>query len=335
MPFVASLAAFRAPVPSERLEAGVVALLFAVGVLLTPWEALAGFTFYDFHVYVENFQPDQESLREMHDLRSPLEFFTYEILWDEFVRLLVRIAGDPYLVMKAISGFVLWVNAYLLYRRYGYLLPTLMMLNPLFLDFALSQLRLAFAISLLLIALSMRSRVLPLCLVAAALFIHTSTPLFIGLFLVAKYVERHGQEWQLHRILAIAGVVCAALIFLLAFGREALLLVMEDRRASVYSDPDSSSSLMYVSFWFGLLAMQCLAGREYLRRPDNLYAAMILFLFVGLTMLGTYGSRFAAAAYPVVVAATLNLPAENRNVVLPTFLAFQIIQLLYWFGIIY
>lgn len=321
--------------PARRLEAGVLALVFAVGVLLLPWEAWQGFAFVDLEVYLETFQPTHESMRDIYELDSILDFISYEILWDDFVRVLVRITGDPRLALSLISAFVLWINACVLYRRYGYILPTVMLLSPLFIDFALSQLRLAFAISLLLAALNIRARAPALALVICAPFIHTSTPLFVGLFGLVKYVERRGQEWSWQRIVFIAGGICLVLIVGLSFGRDALLIAMGDRRANVYADSYNSSSLMYVSFWAGLLFMQLVAGRDYLRRPDNLYAAMSLMLFVGLTLTGTYGSRFGAAAFPLVIAATLNLPPENRNIVLPVFIVFQLVQFLYWFGFVY
>src|SRR5690606_2353309 len=94
-----------------------------------------------------------------------------------------------------------------------------------------------------------------------------------------------------------------------------------------------ADSILYTSFWMGMATMQFFAGRDYLLRPDNLYGMMILILFSGLTMLNTYGSRFVAAAVPLIVASALYLPPESRNVVLPVFLLFEIVQFLYWFGI--
>src|SRR5690606_2458326 len=131
-------------------------------------------------------------------------------------------------------------------------------------DFALSQLRLAFAIALLLIALGTRYRLLRALLVIAALFIHSSIPIFIGLFVVVKYVERHGQEWPYHRLAILAGLVCSSLVFAIVFGLDAILLALGDRRAFLYSETFGSDSILYTSFWMGMAFMQFLAGRDYL-----------------------------------------------------------------------
>jgi len=332
---ISSRAQYRTAISPEQFATGFMALLFALAVLSIPWESFGGSHYIDFRVYLETFQPGSISKWEMYAPESIVEIFTREVVWDEFVRFLVRITGDPFLVLKAISAFVLWVSAYLLYRRYGFLLPTLLLLNPLFLTFALSQLRLAFAVAILLVALGVRFRIASWGLVLAAVFVHSAVPIFIGLFLVVKYIERYGEAWPLHRLLIVAGGTCLVLIVILGFGRESLLLALGDRRAAVYADSKGSSSLAYVAFWIGVLAMQVIAGREYLKKPDNLYAAMNLVLFVGLAVVGTYGSRFAAAAFPIIVASILNLPSENRNIVLPMLFCFQAVQFLYWFALVY
>lgn len=316
-----------------QLTAALAAGVFALVIPFVPWESFGVFPYADFMVYLEIFALGSQSIQEMYHPGTIIEFYSHEVVWDEFVRFIVRIVDDPFIALKLVSIFVLWVNAYILYRRYGYLLPTLLLVNPLFLGFALSQLRLAFAITLLVLALNARRRAVQGAFVLASFFIHSSVPIFIGLFVVVKCVERFGQDWSLHRLLALVGVVCGGLIFVLVFGRDALLMAMDDRRAFLYADAYGSTSFLYASFWVGMIAMQVAAGREYLRRPDNLYSIMILALFVGMTLLQTYGTRFVAAAFPVVVASALNLPPENRIVVLPAFLLFQIVQFLYWFGI--
>jgi len=335
VPLISSGMPYRNTISPEQFATGFVALLFALAVLLMPWESFGGNHYADFRVYLEMFQPGSISQWEMYAPESLVEFFTREIAWDEFVRFLVRIIGDPFWALKAISAFILWVNAYLLYRRYGFLLPTLLLLNPLFLTFALSQLRLAFAIAILFVALNIRVRAVSWGLVLTTLFVHSAVPIFIGLFLVVKYVERYGKDWPFHRLLIVTGGCCVGLILILGFGREALLLALNDRRAVVYAGSYGSSSIMYVAFWIGVLVMQVTAGRDYLTRPDNLYAAMSLVLFIGLTMVGTYSSRFAAAAFPLIVASILNLPSENRNIVLPMLLCYQAVLYLYWFALVY
>lgn len=316
----------------KQLEAAGLALLFAVCVVSVPWEALLGAPHEDFWVYVLTFEPSEETAREIYQPTGLLQYFTHEILWHDLVNALVAVTRDPVAALQLVSLFVLFVSAFVLYRRYGYLLPTLFLLNELFLTFALSQLRLALAVSLLLVAVESRSRLLRWGLLLAATFIHSSIPVFAGLYLVVKWVERRGERITMNQLLAVVAVVVAALAFMLAFGREALLLSAGDRRAQVYESMPAQS-LVYASFWFLFVGMQIASGRDYLRRPDNLYALLLVCLFIALTLLGTFGARFIAAGFVLIIAAALNMSAQNRNVLIPAFLCYQILQYYYWFDL--
>ena len=313
-------------------EAGVLALLFALFVLAVPWESLLGGPHEDFWVYVLTFEPSEETAREIYQPSGLLQYFSNEILWHDLVNALVVITGDPVPALRLVSLFVLFVNAFVLYRRYGYLLPTVFLLNEIFLTFALSQLRLAFAISLLIVAIESRSRLLQWLLVVAALFIHSSVPIFVGLYATVKWVESRQGRISQQQILAIAGIVVLVLAAFLALGRESLLSSLGDRRAAVYESMPAQS-LVYASFWIVLLGAMVMSGRDYLRRPDNLYALMLVGLFVALTLLGTFGVRFLAAGYVLIVVAMLSMSQQNRNFVVPAFLCYQILQYYYWFGL--
>ena len=314
-----------------RLLSGVIAMLFAIAILLVPWEEIRGMRFVDFDVYLMIFQPDAMTVREIYEPQTLIDYFTREVLWDELVRLLVGVLGSTFFALKVISAFVLFTSAFMLYQRYGVLLPSIFLLNPLFLDFALSQLRLSFATTLLILAFGFRAPAVKVALLVIACFIHSAMPILIGVYATARIVELRGRNWTMGRVLAVAGGVCAIFAFVLVFGRDALLLAIGDRRAFLYADSYNSTSLAYASFWIGLLAIQLASGAGYLKVTENLFAVMILAMFVALTILNTYGSRFVAAGFPLIVASTLNLLPPYRWVVLPTFLVFQTVQFFYWF----
>lgn len=314
------------PDPKD-IEAAGLAVLFAICVLAIPFEYLRGAPFVDFNVYVEKFS--SAGVRDVYDPRGVIDYFRYEVFWDDSVRILVNIVGTPESALRLISGFVLATNAFLLFRRYGYFLPTILLFNPVFLDLALSQLRIAFAISLVLIAFESRSRNLQWLAALVATFVHSSIPIFVGVFLVSRFVENRASQWSTAQILLTAGALLALLVGALVVGRDAALAAIEDRRAYLYESVSGSSKLFLV-FWGCFLVMQLMAGVQYLKRADNFCSLIMVGMFVALTVLGTYGSRFLAASFCLVIASVLNFDRRNRNAIVPALIMFQIVSLMYW-----
>ena len=311
-------------------QAAGLALLFAIGVLAVPFERLRG-PFADYEVYLATFQW-QPSVRDLYDPHGLIEYFRNEIAWDEFVRLLAAGVGGPQMALTLISAFILTVNAFVLFRRFGYMLPAVLLVNPVFLDLALSQLRLGFAIALLLVALETRSRWCQAGLVIVTAFMHSSIPIFVGIFVAARLVQANAARWRLLTIFAFAALILVVLVGVLAFGRDAVLESMDDRRAHLY-DSISGSSKLFLVLWGPYFLAQAMAGKQYLAKADNFYAFIIVGVFVAMTLVGTYGSRFLAGAYCVVVASALNFDERNRNVVIPAVLLFQLVSTIYWFGL--
>jgi hypothetical protein len=321
------------PLTDWREPAAVVhALLFTAFVLAMPWDTLAIGVYLDFEVYAEILHPAAETIRELYGPFGPLDLFTREVAWNDLMTALIALAGSPETALRWVSAFVLTVHAWVLFRRFSALSCWLLLLNPLFLVFGLSQLRLAFATALLLLALE-SGRWLPrVVLVGFALFVHTSVPMFLVMFAVVRWVERQGDRIGWFRLLAVAGGTVMVFALALSSARDIVLSALGDRRAFTY-DTVNPESLRVVVFWIGFLAVQLAAGLAYLRRPDNLYAFMLVALFVALTLLSTYGSRFVAAGYVVVMASMLNLRHDWRQVVVPVYLAYQLLQAWYWFGL--
>lgn len=318
--------------PDWREPAAVVhALLFTALVLALPWDTLAIGVYLDFEVYAEILHPAAESIRELYGPFGPLDLFTREVAWNDLMTALIGLSGSPETALRWVSAFVLAVHAWVLFRRFPALPCWLLLFNPLFLVFGLSQLRLALATALLLLAVE-SGRWLPrIVLVGFALFVHTSVPMFLVMFAVVRWVERQGDRIGWGRLLAAAGGTVVLFALVLSSARDVVLSALGDRRAFTY-DTVNPESLRVIVFWVGFLAVQLAGGLAYLRRPDNLYAFMLVALFVLLTLLSTYGSRFVAAGYVVVMASMLNLRADWRQVVVPVYLAYQLLQGWYWFG---
>jgi hypothetical protein len=307
------------------------AFLFTAVVLALPWDTLAIGVYEDFDVYALLLHPAAETAREMYGPFGPIDYFTREILWADGMAALGRLFGDSVPALLCVSAFVLFTHSLVLFRRYPALLCWILLFNPLFLVFGLAQLRLAFATALLLIALEWGRRLPQLLLVVAAMFVHSAVPLFLAMFAVVRWVEHRGDRIRWPELLALAGGSMLVFVVMLSSGRDVVLGALGDRRAGTY-DAISPESLRVVIFWGGFLAVQLASGLDYLRRPDNLFAFQLVGLFVGLTLLSTYGSRFVAAGFVVVAAAAMNLRGGWRIALLGTFIAYQIVQYWYWMG---
>ncbi|MXS84838.1 hypothetical protein ABO04_02635 [Nitrosomonas sp. HPC101] len=316
----------------------IAVLGFAMVVVAIPWEEIFrtvnGYGFIDKGVYSDYFL-NQTSVLDYKEFSGVLSYVSNEFLWHYAIGWLVSNTGiliDH--VFLAISCITLLVFGLLLAKWLGiYALPLLV--NPLVIDFAFSQYRLALAISILGAAYLLygRYRAVPIALVLASLFIHSGTTLFILIYAAVWVANWLSVRFQ-------AG--CSAVFFMLfAVGafislligplREALLSAIGDRRAEYH---DMSSSLLYSLFWIALLIPFYL-NRRYLVTLDYARYALVIvsIVFVNVFHSG-YSTRFLAAAFPCLISTILSLHSAIKIMVTVLFIAYAMLQWLYWLRIL-
>ena len=302
---------------------------FALLMISIPWEKLRGRVFEDKEVYLEKFLY-LESVLEDRGISNFREFFFNEALWDLIVRGGVAIFGIPVSVLLGYITFLcLFVFARFLICRHGWL-SVIFLLNPMVVDFAFSQLRMAFAVSIVLFAFTLRRRAWLVLAVALACFIHTAILLLVVMYVItvktSDWLRRKRFPAIFMGLLPVATGICVAL--LIGPFREGLLSSFEDRRAEYEL---AGASLLYASFWIGLLAVLPLQKQKFLENGVHLLAIASISTFVSATFLGVFGARFISATYPLIISSMLSLGWRTRQIVVLVFFFYTAIQWYYWF----
>jgi len=316
----------------------IAVLGFVTVVVAVPWEeifrAINGYGFIDKGVYSDYFL-NRTNILDYKEFNSILSYVSNEFLWHYAIGWLINNTGiliDH--VFLAISFITLLIFGLLLAKWQGiYALPLL--LNPLVIDFAFSQYRLALAISILsaVYLLHERYRAISVALVLTSLFIHSGTTLFILIYAAIWLVQWLSVRFRIGRsavfvILFATGGVISLLIGPL---REMILSAIGDRRAEYH---DMSSSFLYSLFWIALLipfylSRRYLVGLDYAR-----YALVIVSIVFVNVFHGGYSTRFLAAAFPCIVSGILSLQGVMKASVVILFIAYAAFQWLYWFRLL-
>jgi hypothetical protein len=310
------------------VQAVLVSIVFALCFMYVPWEGLRGEEFYDRRVYLDNFFHSLPLLEEK-EISGLKAFLVNEVLWDVLVRGLMEGFDLPAeAVFSGIGLLCLFCFAYFLARKHGPL-AMLLLINPLVVDFAMSQLRMALAVSIVLLALFSGRRLLIAAAVIAACFIHTSIVLFMVMYLVAvrtgKWVRKADLPAPTFGYIAMAGGLLVAL--LIGPLREAVLTSMNDRRAEYEM---AAASVSYASFWIVLLAAVPFQGKAFYRDNMNVLAVTCLSTFVFATFLGVFAARFISATMPALLSAMLTMDRPVRELAVLAYLLFLVLQWTYW-----
>ncbi|OBP15338.1 hypothetical protein A5320_08215 [Rheinheimera sp. SA_1] len=306
----------------------VAAFIFATAFLLIDWEALQGIRFEDRGIYFYMFQgkPDVE----VDFSKETFFFFLFnEQLWNKGVRWLNTSVG---LSLNEIFGAVTFLTAfsysYFIASRVG-LLGIIFLINPIFVDLACSQLRMAAAMVLLLFAYNVKVRFLIFLLVCAAFFIHTATFLFAFIAFAVYLVIKWSEKYEFQNIVSCMLLVFTGFLVALTVGplRGWILGYLGDRRVNYDVD---ASNWSYASIWVFILAMCYFQERRFFRDYSNAIAVTFLSVFVFCTVFSVYGLRFLSAALPFIFVSLFRFGSVEKPLVILTFMAFSIVQWIYW-----
>jgi hypothetical protein len=305
------------------------ALAYALAMVAVPWESIAGRPFPDREVYLSTFEfgtPIIDEL-EIQDLRT---FLLYEALWDIAVRSASDLTGiGPDGILTAVSFACFFIFSKYLFERHPPFLCAVLLLNPILVDFAISQLRMALAATLLLVAFHARSTIWRVSLALTAVFLHTASSIFIAIYFLSAWVARRVAERRLGKKEATAMLLLFGLAIVLAIGpaRSLILGYLGDRRMDYEAD---SQSLLYVAFWMIFLMLQLMQPKEYFLDRANTYSVVIISVFVFSTLAGVYGSRFVAAAFSLVIGSMMAVRRRDKAAVLFLFSFYDLAQWYYW-----
>jgi hypothetical protein len=302
-------------------------LLFALLFQAPNWPDLFynlhGFPMRDRYVYETMILSYSLPTDYIYDF-SAILYFTSEWLWNFSLSYAVRNLGISIdTLFFVITTIVLWRMAYEVFTRAGAIYVPLLV-NPLVVDFAFSQLRLALAISL--VSFFWNRPKLSLAAVAAYIActsIHTSIVLFAVMHLAAHYAGSRPRVSSIAK-LVIVGFAVSMLIGPL---RGAVLGLISDRRADF---GELGSTPVYMAFWIAMLALMVFRWRQSLLSTDSRYAVIILStVFFNLFTAG-YSTRFIAAAFPALIVAMSQWRSGPINLMVLAFVPYAAAQWLYW-----
>lgn len=253
-----------------------------------------------------------------------ISYLSREFLWNYIISYMYKDIGlSIETIFFSITLFVLWRIAVDITSRIG-IYYIIFIFNPLIVDYAFSQMRLALAIAILsFFWRGQRGRAVTVIAYAVCTSIHTAVSLFAVMHFVSNRFVAPKRTNLL--VLCITGLLIAAAIGPL---REAILGAIGDRRAE-YSD--MSSSMLYLSFWVVMLGALLFNWKDTMNSVDGRYSIIILSIVVMNLITGGYSTRFIAAAFPSLLIAMCN---SQKNWIIPIFTLYAIAQWMYWFKLI-
>jgi hypothetical protein len=313
----------------------VYSLVYATFVVFFPWEIISREKFSDFDTYVITFEYyylSGTTIFDLYDIRTIVDLYTSEVLWNLLMILLTNATHDPEISLRIVSFFILFVFGFLIYKTAGISTPgltisLLFLLNPAVIDVAMSGIRNGFAWSLILIALWNRSEKLhvgEIALIVVAMFIHSTSLLVASLLYATRYAPKilSGKHLVLFGVVAGVGVGLAITVF-----NEVFVAAIGDRR--VGSDYLTvGGTLAYASIWGVLLFLMSSSGREYVKENTFQISILAWYLTTNLFMPGAF--RIWACLLPVIVRSIFRLSLVRFRFFLSLYLVYLLLQYYYW-----
>lgn len=316
----------------QRLNFFFLSLIISVIVGLIPWDKLNPRGYYiDRAQYF--FAYDFKSYRlDGFEAENFYDYITNEWLW-RFMNGYARNTLDlsPEVFFGAITIIAFATYSYFILDATKKPLVLLYLLNVEFITFIFSQLRLAFAMSVFIIAIEFFRRkyfLTSTIFFLTCLLIHTSMLIFIFLTLISFILSRLNiSNIKKMTVIFLTGLMVNVLIGPL---REVILSSVGDRRAD-YNDfsPPFYWFLIYVLYFIVILYK---VFRYKLRFFDNYiynYAFIIFSLITTSLVLGGYTSRFIVAATLFIVPSLFLLKGNIATIFHATFSAYL---LFLWVG---
>lgn len=283
----------------------IICLILSTITVVVPWDSLnpRGYSIdrvnylfsYDFRRYrLDNFSADYY-----------YDYVTNEWLWrylNGYARNVLDIPPELFFGMITFLGFFTYSLFVIIKTRKP--LAVLYLYNPTFILFIYSQLRLAFAMSVFLIALYLfkkKTFVISVLLFVLCFLIHTAMLIFIFVLGISFYIAR-SKAGNIRKTLY---VFLTGLLINLLIGplRYQILSAIDDRRAE-YGDL-SSPVIYFLIYVIYFLVAVYINFRYKLKLFDNYtyVYAFALFSFILCTLfLGGYTGRFVAAGQCFIIA---------------------------------
>jgi len=258
-----------------------------------------------------------------------LQYLTHEPVWRYILMLIGERLDNPANALLFISFFSIFIYAFFLFGRVNLFLASFFLYNPMIVDLVMAQVRSAFAVALLLIALMMKNRMLGLVLVAMVTMVHTITFLHLMIYMFSKFMELNKLRVTYKQNVIVTFFFALVLSVILGGGRKIVLGAVGDRRADELM---VSSSFIYLVYWI-LLALVLLLLQKHKNIREywiDYYSVVMLALPFLMAIFGAASTRLIPLSLPIVLYSITARTALVRIPLLASLFAYQIVQYYYW-----
>ena len=311
----------------------IVSLIYTIAVLMVPWEDLQGFLFVDRHEYLEYFL-HEEKIFEYKKFEDILDYLKHEALWHYAIDWLVNDLGVSITQVFLVISFLSVFSASLfLVSRHGYM-SAILLTNPLLITLAFSQLRLALAFSVMLLAYMSKRNWLIIISILTCAFVHTATFLFVGVVIAVHFTQKIILRKEVSKNLLFFSFLFIGLCVSLALGPalDVILSYFGDRRAVIYIG-EAASGIKYTLYWAGLLLLCGFQRRSFFRETTNGYTIIILSTAIFNLLTGGYTSRLIAVSLPMIFSTVFDFKQVHKHTSLILYVFYVALQWVYWLPI--
>ena len=312
-------------------------LAFATALSLIPWPSIfnevRGHPYVDRQAYIA--QIEGQYLRfDYAEYSNIIDYITDEFAWGAILNFLVRDLNLGIQVTFSILSFFICFSFIFFITHTSSFKYTLLLVNPLFVDLAVSQMRSGLAISFLLWAYVLGTKKSKLKLLQGILVLlgcttHTVGAFFLVVFACGILIARQAQKWTSVSSYTISAFIGIAFGLIMGPLRGPILALLGDRR---YSVDYGSASFLFLSLWMILLILLTMDWRGRDVNPLRVLALIFLIQIILGAFFGNYTTRFLALALPILLSTFSTLRSDLRMIAVLAYLGYLTIQWSIWFG---
>lgn len=307
----------------------ILSFIFASIIMTVPWEKLNGAPFRDKLVYLNYAQYGVNRLNYV-SFDTFYSYFFNEWLWHYIVLNVEKYTSYTYF-FNSISFLSLFsMSFYLLKRHRVYSL--ILLINPLVIDLVMSQYRISLAMSLILLAIHMKSKSrIRIVLIFIASLIHTSVLLFIFTYCTILLIWRlFGHKPKIYLSLLI--FLGMSISIILSGAVNIILEGLGDRRAE-YAIDSLSSSISYLSFWIlNFFILIYFFSKHRVKNMNQSLSLVVLSEIAFNVIFGGYSTRILSVMFPVIMSTNLDTSVYQKFLILMFFSIYSYLQWIYWFN---
>ena len=230
------------------------------------------------------------------------------------------------LYILSVISCTLIANFVLLSTKRAYSL--LLLVNPIFIDFVIGQVRSSLAMSLVFTSFLVKSEPLRFIIIVISSAIHFGSVLFGAMYYIYFFAKRFDILKRLMEFKSFVIVVSGIVALSTETWRTVILTALGDRRATTLVD-FQSSTLLAVG-WLLFLGSYALTGRDRQSSFVYFFFSTNALLFFVSTFNGNYASRYIAVAFPMLCVLQSNQPLWGKWVFAAHMVAFAAIYFTFW-----